>query len=100
MNESRKAPGNAVLIYNSSRIRFAGEIAAKVSNKERARYYWKEIDARATCEFMYRRRSSHSSVSAVSEYGRSNESSLTGGGTIKVGLCAAHEQNEGLHAIP
>jgi hypothetical protein len=35
MNESRKASGNAVLIYKSSRIRFAGEIA-KVRNKERA----------------------------------------------------------------
>lgn len=56
MNESRwekMAPGDVVLIYNSGRIRFAGEIAAKVRNKDLARYFWKEIDARTTWEFMY-----------------------------------------------
>jgi hypothetical protein len=35
-------PGDVVLIYNSGCIRFAGEIAAKVRNKELARYFWKE----------------------------------------------------------
>jgi hypothetical protein len=56
MNESRwekMAPGDVVLIYNSGRIRFAGEIAAKVRNKELARYFWKENDAGFTWEFMY-----------------------------------------------
>src|ERR1700722_8115281 len=56
MNESRwekMAPGDVVLIYNSGRIRFAGEIAAKVRNKELARYFWKENDAGSTWEFMY-----------------------------------------------
>jgi hypothetical protein len=56
MNESRwekMAPGDVVLIYNSGRIRFAGEIAAKVRNKELARYFWKENDAGTTWEFMY-----------------------------------------------
>lgn len=44
MNESRwakMAPGDVVLIYNSGRIRFAGEIAAKVRNVELARYFWR-----------------------------------------------------------
>lgn len=56
MNESRwekMAPGDVVLIYNSGRIRFAGEIAAKVRNKELARYFWAENDAGSTWEFMY-----------------------------------------------
>src|ERR1700719_426779 len=56
MNESRwekMAPGDVVLIYNSGRIRFAGEIAAKGRNKELARYFWKESDAGTTWEFMY-----------------------------------------------
>jgi hypothetical protein len=56
MNESRwekMAPGDVVLIYNSGRIRFAGEIAAKVRNKDLARYFWKENDAGTTWEFMY-----------------------------------------------
>jgi hypothetical protein len=56
MNESRwekMAPGDVVLIYNSGRIRFAGEIAAKVRNKELARHFWKENDAGTTWEFMY-----------------------------------------------
>jgi hypothetical protein len=35
-------PGDVVLIYNDGRIRFAGEIAAKVRNRELARYFWKE----------------------------------------------------------
>ena len=37
MNESRwekMMPGDVVLIYNNGRIRFAGEIAAKVRNAE------------------------------------------------------------------
>jgi hypothetical protein len=56
MNESRwekMAPGDVVLVYNSGRIRFAGEIAAKVRNKDLARYFWKENDAGTTWEFMY-----------------------------------------------
>ena len=42
-----------VLIYNGGRIRFAGEIAAKVRNKELARYFWREDDAGSTWELMY-----------------------------------------------
>jgi hypothetical protein len=56
MNESRwekMTAGDVVLIYNSGRIRFAGEIAAKVRNKELARYFWSENDAGTTWEFMY-----------------------------------------------
>jgi hypothetical protein len=53
MNESRweqMAPGDVVLIYNSDRIRFAGEIAAKVRNKEVARYFWREDESGSTWE--------------------------------------------------
>ena len=56
MNESRwekMMPGDVVLVYNNGRIRFAGEIAAKVRNKELARYFWKEDDAGSTWELMY-----------------------------------------------
>ena len=56
MNESRwekMAPGDVVLIYNGGRIRFAGEIAAKVRNRELARYFWREDDAGSTWELMY-----------------------------------------------
>jgi len=56
MNESRwekMTPGDVVLIYNSGRIRFAGEIAAKVRNKEPARYFWKENETGTTWELMY-----------------------------------------------
>jgi hypothetical protein len=56
MNENRwekMAPGDVVLIYNSGRIRFAGEIAAKVRNKDLARYFWKENDGGSTWELMY-----------------------------------------------
>jgi hypothetical protein len=56
MNESRwekMAAGDVVLIYNSGRIRFAGEIAAKVRNKDLARYFWKENETGATWELMY-----------------------------------------------
>ena len=56
MNESRwekMRAGDVVLIYNSGRIRFAGEIAAKVRNKELARYFWKENEAGSTWELMY-----------------------------------------------
>jgi hypothetical protein len=35
------------------RIRFAGEIAAKVRNKELARYFWSENDTGGTWELMY-----------------------------------------------
>ena len=56
MNESRwekMTPGDVVLIYNNGRIRFAGEIAAKVRNKELARYFWREDDTGSTWELMY-----------------------------------------------
>src|ERR1700722_2230724 len=56
MNESRwekMTPGDVVLIYNNGRIRFAGEIAAKVRNRELARYFWKEKDTGSTWELMY-----------------------------------------------
>ncbi len=56
MNESRwekMTPGDVVLIYNNGRIRFAGEIAAKVRNKELARYFWKENETGTTWELMY-----------------------------------------------
>jgi len=56
MNESRwekMRAGDVVLIYNHGRIRFAGEIAAKVRNKDLARYFWKENEARSTWELMY-----------------------------------------------
>jgi hypothetical protein len=56
MNEARwekMTPGDVVLIYNNGRIRFAGEIAAKVRNRDLARYFWKENEAGATWELMY-----------------------------------------------
>jgi hypothetical protein len=56
MNESRwekMTAGDVVLIYNGGRIRFAGEIAAKVRNKELARYFWKENETGSTWELMY-----------------------------------------------
>jgi hypothetical protein len=56
MNESRwekMTPGDVVLVYNNGRIRFAGEIAAKVRNKELARYFWSENDSGSTWEFTY-----------------------------------------------
>lgn len=56
MNESRwekMKPGDAVLIYKNGRIRFAGEIAAKVRNKELARYFGRENEAGSTWELIY-----------------------------------------------
>src|SRR5215469_9043411 len=56
MNEVRwekMAPGDVVLIYNGGRICFAGEIAAKVRNKDLARYFWRQDDAGSTWELMY-----------------------------------------------
>src|ERR1700728_3119521 len=56
MNESRwekMVPGDVVLIYNNGRIRFAGEIAAKVRNTALARYFWKQNDTGSTWELMY-----------------------------------------------
>src|SRR6266542_1787172 len=56
MNESRwekMTAGDVVLVYNKGRIRFAGEIAAKVRNKELARYFWKENETGSTWELMY-----------------------------------------------
>lgn len=58
MNETRwekMAPGDVVLIYNSGRIRFAGEIGAKVRSRELARYFWREDDAGSTWGLMYLR---------------------------------------------
>jgi hypothetical protein len=56
MNESRwekMSPGDIVLVYNSGYIRFAGEIATKVRNKELARYFWQENETGSTWELMY-----------------------------------------------
>ena len=56
MNENRwekMVAGDVVLIYNNGRIRFAGEIAAKVRNRELARYFWREDDTGSTWELMY-----------------------------------------------
>jgi len=56
MNEVRwekMTPGDVVLIYNAGRIRFAGEIAAKVRNKDLARFFWREDASGGTWEFMY-----------------------------------------------
>ena len=47
------SPGDVVLIYNSGRIRFAGEIAAKVRNRDLARYFWREDDAGSTWELLH-----------------------------------------------
>jgi hypothetical protein len=56
MNESRwekMTPGDVVLIYNNGRIRFAGEIAAKVRNPELSRHFWGENETGNTWELMY-----------------------------------------------
>ncbi len=56
MNENRwekMTPGDVVLIYNNGRIRFAGEIAAKVRNRDLARYFWSEEAGGSTWELMY-----------------------------------------------
>src|SRR6267154_554138 len=49
----KMSPGDVVLVYNDGRIRFAGEIAAKVRNKELARYFWNDDDSGSTWELMY-----------------------------------------------
>jgi hypothetical protein len=56
MNENRwekMTPGDVVLIYNGGRIRFAGEIAARVRNRELARHFWSENESGGTWELMY-----------------------------------------------
>ena len=56
MNEARwekMSPGDVVLIYNDGCIRVVGEIAAKVRNKDLARYFWKENEAGSTWELIY-----------------------------------------------
>jgi hypothetical protein len=56
MNENRwekMEAGDVVLIYNQGIIRFIGEIAAKVRNKELSRYFWKENEGGSTWELMY-----------------------------------------------
>lgn len=56
MNETRwqkMKPGDVVLIYNDGQIKFAGEIAAKVKNRELAKYFWRETPEGATWELMY-----------------------------------------------
>ncbi len=51
------APGDVVLIYNSGRIRFAGEIAAKVRNRELARYFRFVIDLLQVFDLLGRQKS-------------------------------------------
>lgn len=46
-------PGDIVLILNRGRIRYVGEIAAKVRNKDLARYFWRETQEGSTWELMY-----------------------------------------------
>jgi hypothetical protein len=56
MNEARwekMSPGDVVLIYNRGNIRFAGEIAAKVRNRELAEYFWHEDESGGTWELIY-----------------------------------------------
>jgi len=56
MNEPRwgkMEPGDIVLIYNKGSIRIVGEVAAKVRNKELARFFWHETEAGETWEFIY-----------------------------------------------
>jgi hypothetical protein len=56
MNEPRwekMDPGDVVLIINSGRICFAGEVAAKVRSADLARYFWRETENKATWELMY-----------------------------------------------
>jgi hypothetical protein len=56
MNEVRwqkMMPGDVVLIYNRGSICFAGEIAAKVRNRDLAHYFWKEDETGSTWELMY-----------------------------------------------
>src|SRR5215831_901512 len=56
MNETRwgkMAPGDVVLVYNNGHIRFAGEIAAKVRNRELAWYFWEQDEGGSTWELMY-----------------------------------------------
>jgi hypothetical protein len=56
MNQSRwdrMEPGDIVLIYNRGYIRIIGEIAAKVRNKELARYFWSETQEGRTWELIY-----------------------------------------------
>jgi hypothetical protein len=56
MNVSRwekMSAGDVVLVYNGGRICFAGEIAAKVRNKDLAHYFWKVDEMGSTWELMY-----------------------------------------------
>ena len=56
LNETRWEkiePGDIVLILNRGRIRFVGEIAAKVRNKDLAKYFWRETPEGNTWELMY-----------------------------------------------
>lgn len=56
MNEPRwdkMDPGDVVLIYNSGRIKFAGEVAAKARSRDLARYFWRETEDKITWELMY-----------------------------------------------
>lgn len=45
--------GDIVLIYNKGAIRVVGEVAAKVRNKELARYFWHETGEGKTWELIY-----------------------------------------------
>lgn len=49
----RMEAGDVVLIYNQGYIRFVGEIAAKVRNKELSKYFWREDEVGSTWELMY-----------------------------------------------
>jgi hypothetical protein len=56
VNENRwekMTQGDVVLIYNNGRIRFAGEIAAKVRNRDLSRYFWREDEGGSTWELIY-----------------------------------------------
>jgi len=46
-------PGDILLIYNQGRVRFVGEVAAKVRSRDLARYFWREDSSGATWELMY-----------------------------------------------
>lgn len=50
---NRMESGDIVLIYNRSRIRFVGEVAAKVRSKDLAKHFWRETPEGETWELMY-----------------------------------------------
>jgi hypothetical protein len=46
-------PGDVVLIYNSGRIRYIGEVATKTRSPHVARYFWDENTSGVTWELIY-----------------------------------------------